>query len=193
MVTYIISFKSLRYWHTPFLHLHYNQLTMSYMALPCIAFTPHHCCHNCITKWATVRQFTVLYYITLCAIVRYSTLLHCHLLFHVTGWTELGDAGQVPRLRAAMLWLWTVSSLPTPCPPESTTEARSPKYSILSPTAKVNTDINNCQNLGFTDGFRTSGKLQKNSQNGWRKFTGFSLVNGNYVSAGVRWVCTSSQ
>jgi len=58
---------------------------MSYMALPCIAFTPHHCYHNCIIKYTTVPNFTVLYYITLCAIVRYSTLLHCHLLLHVTG------------------------------------------------------------------------------------------------------------
>jgi len=45
------KFKSVRYWHRPLLHLHPSSpITMSYMALPCIAFTPHHCSHSSITE-----------------------------------------------------------------------------------------------------------------------------------------------
>lgn len=137
---------------------------MSYMALPCIAFTPHHYSqlHYRIGHCPPLYR-TVLYY-SLC----HCTFLYSAALPSVIPCDRLNQAGRCrtssQSTSSNLLWLWTASSLPTPCPQGSTTQARSPKYSILSPIAKVNTDINNCQDVGFTAGFRTFGKLQNHSQ-----------------------------
>jgi len=60
---------------------------MSYtgMALPVIAYTPHHCSHNCIIKQATapiVSYFTTLLFVPLYVTVLYSTAI-CYAVWQV--------------------------------------------------------------------------------------------------------------